>query len=573
MKSSESSGSASPTKSSSPDSGTNFLESASRELQRKLDVSLMTIPPAEYLKDDPENFLQLCHLLGHTKLYRSPIYDRFVNFLHSPGHRKIINMPRGAYKSTFLCDFAIKRVIQNPNIRILYASETYSNSKDYVAMIAKTFESNENLHRVFGDDWMPESRTGRQWRAERIVVAKRTDHSKKEATVTSAGIDVTKVGMHYDLIIVDDPVSQRNTITEGQIAKTLAWYQLLLSILEPDGTIIICGTRYDDEDLYGSILARNVELEALWISLPEAQKTPDMMPYDIIVEQALDSKGEPRFAHFSKGFLSQKRIEQGSHIFACQYQNMPFGNDASVFHREHFRLIRKDDIPRTMNLYLLTDTATTPDGCDSVIFVIGKDSLNKCYVLDGMVWRGQPHTYVENFLSMWIKWLPRKALLEKIPINDNFASMIEREAISRQIHIRLEFVMGRTTENKDSRIIASQAQYEAGNIWFSDSLPKQLIRMENGRIEGEIVHQYLRFRPNSGGRKDIPDCLSDAFKTDRHTGAELCPYPRRRAGDTSEPGIINNRIAVPRRMRIPREAASEDFWSKQKRLSDARGRK
>jgi hypothetical protein len=526
----------------------------------------------ELLKDAPDAFLQFCHLLGYTKLYRSEIYDRFIEFLHSPSRRKIVNMPRGSYKSTYLCSYVVKRIVKDPNIRILYASETYSNSKDYVAVAAKIFENNKGLHSVFGTGWMPEGRLGRQWRAERITVAMRTDHTRKEATLTSAGIDVTKVGMHYDLIIVDDPVSQRNTLTEGQIEKTLQWYRLLLSILEPDGTIIICGTRYDDEDLYGSIIAKNPELEHLWDSLPPAEQTPDMMPYDVMVEKAENKDGTPRFAHFTKGFLAQKRIEQGAYIFACQYMNEPFGHDTSIFKRDHFRIIPKTDIPRTLNVYMLTDTATTENGCDSVIFVIGKDSLNKCYVLDGLVWQGPPHVYVENFMSMWIKWLPRKALMEKIPINDNFGSMIEREAIQRQLHVKIEWVMGRTTESKDARIISTQAFFEGGSYWFSDELDRSLIRIENGRPEGLIVHQYLRFRPNSGGRKDIPDCLSDAFKTDRHTGAELCPFPRRRAGETAEPGIINQRIVVPSRRRV-QTGAGEDFWTRQKRLSDLRGRR
>lgn len=509
----------------------------------------------------------------------SPRYRKYFEFLQSPSRRKMINMPRGTYKSTFLCCHAAREIVRNPDIRILYASETYANSKDYIAWVRRQFESNVDLKTMFGD-YVGKT----DWRQEKFTVSKRTDISKKESTLTAAGIDVTKTGMHYDLIIVDDPVSEDNTMTSHQMEKTLSWYRLLLSILEPDGTMIICGTRYDDEDLYGHIIRTNPELEKFYADLREDQKRPDLMPSEIMVEKScfaddvqmlnegsnLD-KIRCYFEHLDGPFLRKQLLIQGSYIWSCQYQNEPVSSENALFHKGQFRLIPASEVPKLLNIYMLTDSSTTVNGCHSCVFIIGKDSINNVYVLDGWSDQCKPDEYVNKFFLYWVKWNPRTAGLEKIPINDNYWTMIEREARERQIHVRCEWIMGRTREAKDDRIISQQGRFEGGTVFFSDELEDYLIHLEGTVPFGEIVRQYTRFRPKSGGTKDIPDCLSDMDKRDRRTGSELFPYPRRRGPAPQAPGTVNGQYN-PRALRQVQSQGTpgESFWDRQRRLSDGR---
>ena len=532
------------------------------------------------LEPTPESFLQWCKLLKCDRIYLSDRYRKFFEFLHSPAQRKLVNMPRGTYKSTILSCYATREIVKNPNIRILYASETYSNSKEYLGWIRRQFESNVQLRTKFGD-YVGKS----DWRQEKFRVKQATDFSKKEPTLSAAGIDVTKTGMHYDLIIVDDPVSNTNTMTSTQMQKTLGWYRLLLSILDPGGTIIICGTRYDDEDLYGHLIRKNPELETFYESLPEDKKRPDLMPYEITVERSCFeedvqllhegvnlSKVRTYFQHLDGPYLRKKLLEQGSYVWSCQYQNEPVSSDSQLFHRDMFKLIPASEIPKLLNIYMLTDSSTTQDGCHSCIFIIGKDSINTVYILDGWSAQCKPDEYLEKFLLYWVKWNPRVAGMEKVPINDNYATMIESEARRRQIRVRIEWIMGRTREAKDDRIISQQGRFESGTIFFSNELDDYLIHLEGGKPYGELVRQYVRFRPKSGGTKDIPDCLSDMDKRDRQTGAELFPYPRRRASKNTQPGTVNgqyNKAALPRPTQ--QGVAGESFWQRQHRLSNRRG--
>jgi hypothetical protein len=521
---------------------------------------------ANCLSPTPEAFLQWTKLLHCDRTYLSERYRRCFEFLLGPARRKLLLMPRGTYKSTILCAYVTRAIANNPDIRILYGSETYAQSKTYLAWVRRQLEANADLRKLIGD------MVGRvDWRNDTFTVKTRKDLSKKESTLTAAGIDVTKVGMHYDLIIIDDCVSNTNTMTAGQMQKTLNWYRLLIPILEPDGTIIVCGTRYDEEDLYGEIIKSNVELEKIWNSLPEHQRRPELMPFEVMVERA-ETDGKPHFEHLDDAALRVKRSTLGPYLYACQFQNDPTSRENAIFNREMFKVIPADQIPKALNTYMLTDSATTADGCQSALFVIGKDQLDNVYVLDGWAAPATPDVFEQMFFSLYTKWWPRHFLMEKVPINDNYATLLMRTSRERQIPIRLEWVMGRSTESKDERIISMQARFAAGKIFFSDALPADLIHLEGTQAWGDIPRQFCRFRPRSGSRNDIPDCLSDMDKRDHRTNSELCPAPRFRAQRPTEtPGTVNGQFnPKPLSRRRPGPAARENFWEQQRRLSDTR---
>ena len=176
-------------------------------------------------------------------------------------------LPRGSLKTTIATvSKTVQEIVRNPDIRILLASETLSQSIHYLREIKGHFEA-ARFKEVYG---AYKAKTG--WTDSEIIVAPRTAN-KKEATVTCAGIDVTKVGGHYDLIIIDDCHSLKNITSREQIDQVKTWYRLLLSLLEPTGRLLMVGTRWDFDDLYGHVL-NQLESE-----------------YDIMVERAIGDGG------------------------------------------------------------------------------------------------------------------------------------------------------------------------------------------------------------------------------------------------------------------------------------------
>lgn len=179
-----------------------------------------------------------------------------IKNLESDTRRKLICVPRGTFKSSIaVIGYTIWRILNNPNIRILIDSEVFTNSKNFLRSIKAHLES-DKFTQLFGDH------RGDKWGEAEIIVKTRTK-ALKEATVTCGGVGTVKVGQHYDLIIGDDYNSNKNSATPEGRKKVIDHYKYNQSILEPDGTYVIIGTRYSEDDVIGDILANELDIREI----------------------------------------------------------------------------------------------------------------------------------------------------------------------------------------------------------------------------------------------------------------------------------------------------------------------
>lgn len=125
-------------------------------------------------------------------------------------------------------------------------SELYQNSKNFIREIKAHMES-PLLTELWGD-WK-----GPTWSEGEIIIKQRTVN-KKEPSILAAGVGTTKVGIHTDFIVMDDLNSGNNSATPEACEKVWRHYQMNTSILEPEGTIVVIGTRYSEIDVPGRIL-------------------------------------------------------------------------------------------------------------------------------------------------------------------------------------------------------------------------------------------------------------------------------------------------------------------------------
>ncbi len=175
-----------------------------------------------------------------------------IRNLESETTRKLIVMPRGTFKSSIGCvSYPIWRLNKNPNLRILIDSEIYSNSKNFLREIRLHLEK-PDLVRLYGV-----YKTDHCWNEGEIIVAQRSKVFK-EASITAGGIGAEKTGQHYDLIICDDLNSPSNSQTKEARQKVIDHYRYLTSILEPNGTLVVIGTRYAEDDAIGFVLTNEI---------------------------------------------------------------------------------------------------------------------------------------------------------------------------------------------------------------------------------------------------------------------------------------------------------------------------
>jgi hypothetical protein len=201
-------------------------------------------------------YLTAKYLLGYQGV-NGPTHASTIANLEAPTTRKLIVMPRGTFKTSLGgVAFPIWSLLRNPNLRILLDSELYSNSKNTLREIKQHLEG-QRIQELYGPFKNPGC-----WNEGEIIINQRTK-VVKEASVTCSGIGAQKTGQHYDLIIADDMNSPSNSATPEALVKIIDHYRYYTSILEPDGVIVVIGTRYSAGDLIGHIIRHEIEAKGM----------------------------------------------------------------------------------------------------------------------------------------------------------------------------------------------------------------------------------------------------------------------------------------------------------------------
>jgi len=233
--------------------------------------------------------------------------------------RHLYLKPRGTYKSTiYTVSFTINLLIQDWfdnngkfTKRILVASATNELAQQFVGEIKQHLTENEKLHRVFG--YNPVKRDNQQevWLYPRVV--------KKEPNIKAKGALSGLTSEHYDIIICDDLANSEDRESETIREKKKRWLQDLISILEPDGLLIVIGTRWHSAEIYQEIIDNN-------------KKLPESSKYHIEIEAVVDEDNNllfPTIIDHEK--IKSLKIEKGLVEFYSQYMNNPLPAETQLF--------------------------------------------------------------------------------------------------------------------------------------------------------------------------------------------------------------------------------------------------
>ena len=355
--------------------------------------------------------------------------------------RKLILMPRGTFKTSIIgIGYPIWYLLfRNPDKRFLIVSDTYTNASKVLFKIKFILENNEKLRLIFGD------LRGKRWREDEIDISLRKNYTK-EPNISCASPDTTRVGQHYDIIILDDVVTDVNTQTEEQMRKTVEYFKTLFSILEPDGMIVINGTRWSNNrwELYQYILD-NLKTE-----------------FDIYIKQAIDKHGHVFFpTRLSKEKLAEINKLQGSYIFACQYLNNPISPDEQIFsHIKTFDSYNEISL-KDLDITITVDPAISLDRGDYTgIVVCGTDSRGVIYVLDALRFRAKPSDLIEALFFLADRWAPRVIGIETVAFQKSLKYYFEEAQIKKQKFLSVIELKPSPDRSKFMRIVALQPYLE-----------------------------------------------------------------------------------------------------------------
>jgi predicted phage terminase large subunit-like protein len=382
---------------------------------------------------------------------------RFID--KDKGKKKLILIPRGHLKSTIVTiGRSLQAIAENPDVRILIISATYTMACTFLNQIKKTLQNNPKFKRYYGALADNPSR----WSENQIDIKKYEKGAQsKEPTITVMGVDGNLVSQHYDIIIMDDVVNRDNINTKERIEKVILSYKDMLDLLEPGGELICIGTRWHYDDLYGRILGTEDG---------EAEIGHD---FEVFLRQVAEGgdieRGKILWPEkFTKDVLRNLLKSKGPYEFNAQYNNNPVDDESATFKRSWFKYFDTDML-KGRNLYtvMAIDPAISQEkeADYTAMVVLSKDQFGYEYVRDMTRRRLTPKELIEEMFRLDEKWHPKQVAIETVAFQKALQYYIYEEMRNRGINLPIVEVKPDARESKEMRIRRLQPKYASGMIW------------------------------------------------------------------------------------------------------------
>ena len=277
------------------------------------------------------------------------IADRLELLVQKKIKRLIINMPPRHGKSELLSVSFPPWYLANKQNSFIIATSYNSGFAAEQGRKARNVVTSPEFNKLF-----PRLRMSQDTLAKLNWILEERSENRAErkvwGTYTGAGIDGGITGKGADVLIIDDPHKNLAEAKSKTIRESVYdWYkETALPRLEPDNSICICMTRWDEEDLTGKVLGNVQPGDLPWavLSLPaiaDEDETFEIFNPDYIEEigryvgrKAGEALWETKY---NVDDLLQKRSdgEIGTHGFNAQYQQQPAPDTGGLFKRENFR--------------------------------------------------------------------------------------------------------------------------------------------------------------------------------------------------------------------------------------------
>jgi predicted phage terminase large subunit-like protein len=272
------------------------------------------------------------NVLRYSLLQEDP-HHAWCTELDKRHKRSLWLEPRYTYKTTvFTKSYPIWRLLRDPNLRILIVNATAANAEAFLKEIVGHYLRNERLRDVYRLAYGLEPLDPLAAKTKSIVLKTRTKNFS-EPSIGTVGALSNLVSAHYDLIIVDDLCNIEDRESPAIREKKKRWYQDLVSVLAPDGELVVVGTHWHFDDVYSFIIN---------------ELNPGLKPpyrYFVQRESCYTDDGKARFPTIlPPEKLDAYRIEKGLLFFSCQYRNEPIPTEHQIFKLEALHKVRKSAI-------------------------------------------------------------------------------------------------------------------------------------------------------------------------------------------------------------------------------------
>jgi predicted phage terminase large subunit-like protein len=388
----------------------------------------------------------------------APFHNDMHKIIRRKSRRKLILVPRGHLKSEVITKgWTVQQLLKNPNARILLAHEVWDKSREMLSQIKEWLTNKSYLPQIYGQF------ESARWNADEIVIRQRV-RALSAPSVGTTGVEAEMTSTHYDIIICDDLQGLQNYQTPEQRAKVKRFYRSLIDLLEPDGTLVVIGTRWHQDDLYAEILEKEGEYYDKMIrKVVEDGKIIFPKKFALRFDQKV--KGWV-FDENSLDFIQYLKTSKGAEYYS-QYENNPIDEENQLFKRGMFQYWNQ----RPLGLYISmpVDLAISEkQSADyTAIPVLGMDKEFNIYVLDYIKGRWGPSEIIGNIFQMQAKWKPNAVGMETNGFQRTLKLAVEEAMRHKRQYFPIDEIRNGPTQTKEQRVKSLEPFYRQGKVYHA----------------------------------------------------------------------------------------------------------
>jgi predicted phage terminase large subunit-like protein len=262
------------------------------------------------------------------------IAKKFEDIANGKIKRLIVNMPPRHTKSEFASYlFPAWMVGKNPKLKVIQTTHTGELAVRFGRKM-KNLVDQESFRQVFEDCRIAaDSKAAGRW------------ETNKGGEYYAAGIGGAITGRGADLLIIDDPHSEQDALSDTAMDSAYEWYTSgPRQRLQPGGAIVIVMTRWSTKDLTGKLL--------------NAQSEPKADKWEVIEFPAIMPSNTPVWPNYWKlEELEGVKASLSESKWQAQWQQNPTSEEGSIIKREWWKMWDKEDIPDLIHIIQSYDTA------------------------------------------------------------------------------------------------------------------------------------------------------------------------------------------------------------------------
>ena len=446
----------------------------------------------EWIKLCQDNFLVFAESVWQDFIYRKTkdpkkfghhqiIAESFQEIADGDAKRLIINMPPRHTKSEFASYlFPAWMIGRNPKMKIMQVSHNAELATRFGSKVRNLMNTKE-YKQIFGNVTLREdSKAKGRWE---------TNHGGE---YFAAGVGGSITGRGADLLIIDDPHTEQDSMSDSAMDRAYEWYSSgPRQRLQPGGRICVVMTRWATDDLTGRLI--------------KAQSEPKADKWKVIEFPAIMPSGDPVWPEYwSLEDLEAVKASVSMKNWNAQYMQDPTSEEGAIIKREWWQDYDKDHLPRLLHVIQSYDTAfSKKETADySAITTWGifepVEGYEKCIILLDATKGRYDFPDLKNLaIEQYEYWEPETVIIEAKASGQPLIHELRRAGIPV-----VDYVPARGRD-KHTRINSCAPVFESGMVFapldehFAQEVIEEVAAFPNGQYDDYVdsmTQAVLRYR-------------------------------------------------------------------------------